>query len=139
MNFRLFEALACNSCLITPLIGHGFTEVFDVGKELFAYDPHDFEGLYDLVQRLLEDQPLREQAAAAGLAKVDTHHRARHRARAFIDWLLAQPVHKLRAERADQADTIHASVLKPIYLHWSQALLNTPYAEQYLEAARGKY
>jgi len=136
MNFRLFEALGCGGCLLTPRIGHGFSDIFTHGEDLFAYDPDNFEGLCALVERLLADDRLRERVAASGLAKVDAGHRAVHRAQAFADWLGEKSAQDLQAERARNAAAIFASVLKPLYLHWSKALLNTQYASIYLEAAR---
>ena len=136
MNFRIFEALACGGCLLTPRIGHGLEELFTDGEELFLYDPADFEGLCALVARLLADEPLRERVAAAGQAKVDALHRARNRAAAFAAWLSGQPAEALLERRKRDAKAIHAQVLKPLYLHWSQALADTPLAQIYLDAAR---
>lgn len=136
MNFRIFEALACRSCLLTPRIGHGLEEMFTHGEELFLYDPGDVEGLCALVERLLADEPLRERVAAAGQAKVDALHRARNRAAAFAAWLAGQPAEALLERRKREAKAIHAQVLKPLYLHWSQALADTPLAQVYLDAAR---
>jgi len=136
MNFRIFEALACRGCLLTPRIGHGLAELFTDGEELFLYDPDDFEGLCALVARLLADEDLRERVAAAGQAKVDALHRARNRAATFALWLAGQPARELLERRAREAKAIHAQVLKPLYLHWSQALVETPLAQVYLDAAR---
>lgn len=136
MNFRLFEALGCGCCLVTPRIGHGFPELFEDGTDLFVYDPDDFDGLCTLVERLLADRPLRERVAAAGLAKVDAGHRAGHRARAFAAWLTAHDATALRGARRREARAIHAAVLKPLYLHWSLECQESPLARRYLEAAR---
>lgn len=136
MNFRLFEALGCGACLVTPEIGHGFSELFTNGRDLFTYPQNDVDALAWLMEELLSDAARRERAAAAGLAKVDAGHRASHRAAAFDGWLAGQPAEALVAERLRDAGAIFEAALRPLYLHWAEALPGTPHAAAYLAAAQ---
>lgn len=121
LNYRVFEALGCGACLVTPRIGHGQDALFTDGEDLFLYDQDDFEGLCRLVETLLADPACRRRVAASGLAKVDAGHRAAHRAQTFADWFLAQPLGDLVNARLAAAATLHARVLRPLYLHWAEA------------------
>ncbi|UJX39505.1 glycosyltransferase [Desulfovibrio sp. JY] len=137
MNYRLFEALGCGCALVTPRIGHGQDRLFTDGKDFFLYDQEDFEGLCALVDRLLADPARCRRVAASGLAKIDAGHRAVHRARAFADWFASQSLDALVAERRATVDLVHGRYLRPLYLHWAEALSGTPAARVYLDAARG--
>lgn len=137
MNYRLFEALGCGCCLVTPRIGHGQETLFTDGEDFFVYDQESFEGLCARIEELLADTARCEKVAAHGLATIDAGHRAIHRARAFADWFLSQPLEQLVAIRHAQAEIIHRDILKPLYLHWAEAMTDTPAARIYLEAARG--
>ncbi len=137
LNFRVFEALGCGACLLTPAVGHGLDELFTDGEDLFTYPMGmDAQGIAERMRALLDDPKARAGAAASGLARVNAGHRPAHRAAAFAAWLRGQPAQKLVRERLAQAGAIHANILKPLYLHFSQALLGTPFAEAYLRAAK---
>mgnify|MGYP000846748322 CR=1 FL=1 len=120
LNYRVFEALGCGACLVTPRIGHGQDDLFCDGEDLFLYDQEDIEGLCRLVETLLADPARCRRVAASGLAKVDAGHRAAHRARTFADWFLAQPLTDLVQTRRAAAAKLHARVLRPLYLHWAE-------------------
>ncbi len=136
LNFRVFEALGCGACLLTPKVGHGLTDLFEDGKDLFLYDPEDMDGLVGLVDRLLSDEGLRRRVAASGQAKVDQNHRARHRAGAFHDFLDAQDASGLVRRRLEHAATIHDGALKLLYLHLAETVEFAPLRESYLDLSR---
>ena len=73
LNFRVFEALACRACLLTPWVRHGLDDLFDNGRHLFVYDPNDMDGLAKLVQGLLDNPARRERVAEAGWRLVLDH------------------------------------------------------------------
>ncbi len=136
LNFRVFEALGCGACLLTPAVGHGQDELFTDGQDLFLYQPGDVEGLCAHVARLLADPALREQVGAAGLDRVQAGHKARHRAIRFLEWVGGFTARGLVAARCASASAIHQTVLRPLYLHWSEALADNPAAARaYLTAA----
>ncbi len=136
LNYRVFEALGCGACLVTPRVGHGLDRLFTDGEDLFLYDQEDFEGLCRLVEALLADPGRRLRVAASGLAKVDAGHRAVHRAGAFADWFLEKPLAALAAGRVARARAIHERVLRPLYLHWAEAAGGGELAGRFLAAAR---
>ncbi len=140
LNFRVFEALGCGGCLLTPRVGHGLEDLFTHGQELFIYDQDDIPGLAALARMLLQEPERRAAVAAKGLAAVDTGHRARHRAAAFTE--LAQGLfrsgaaqERIRA-RLEQADAIHERYLRFMYLLHADTAPTGGMKKAYLEAAR---
>jgi hypothetical protein len=137
LNYRVFEALGCGACLVTPRIGHGQDALFTDGEDLFLYDQDDFEGLCRLTEELLADAERRARVAASGLGKVDAGHRDVHRAQAFAAWFLDMPGQPLIATRLARAAAVHARALRPLYLHWAEAERGLPaLSRRYLDAAR---
>ena len=139
LNFRVFEALGCGRCLLTPGIGPALTDLFTDGKELFLYPTRDVSALLDLTQRLLDNDTLRQEVAHAGLAAVDAKHRASHRASALDAWLrmlfssreAAETVeNRLRAARG-----IHQDILRFMYLLHAESVSAPQLREAYLRAA----
>jgi len=137
LNYRTFEALGCGACLLTPKVGHGFGELFTDGQDLFTYPVDmDARGIADIMKRLLADPDARARVAASGLARIDAGHRPAHRAAAFARWISSQPAEEFVRGRLKQAKDIHARILRPLFLHFSQALMGTPFAAAYLAAAK---
>ncbi|MGE4551734.1 MAG: glycosyltransferase, partial [Desulfovibrionaceae bacterium] len=69
LNFRVFEALACRACLLTPRVGHGLEDLFTDGEHLFLYDPDrpdTLDRLARLAQGLLAAPARRDRVAEAG-------------------------------------------------------------------------
>ncbi|WP_147819270.1 glycosyltransferase [Salidesulfovibrio onnuriiensis] len=137
LNYRVFEALGCGGCLITPDIGHGQDELFTDGEDLFLYPPGDADALVELVQRLLPREDLCRTVAGNGFAKVDRAHRECHRARELADWLGSADLEGAVRERLAQAGAIHDSFLRLLYLHWAEAS-GPALKARYLRAARGR-
>lgn len=141
LNFRVFEALGMGGCLLTPSIGHGQDELFQDGVHLVLYRQNDVQDALARIRALLDDAPRRERLACAGLAEIDAHHRARHRAQAFTEHmrpLLAQKEAITAARRARAAD-IRQHCLKLPYLLWAQEMADEKVKQQYLAAASGRY
>ncbi len=135
LNFRVFEALACGKCLLTPSVGHGQAELFQDGVHLFTYPGDDAEAAASLAKRLLADEATRRQVAAQGFAEIERAHRLRHRAEQFATWLRALPGQGLVEDRIARAEAIHGHNLKLLYLHWAAQTGNETAAARYLAAA----
>ncbi|MDD4952781.1 MAG: glycosyltransferase [Desulfovibrionaceae bacterium] len=136
LNFRVFEALACGSCLLTPKIGHGQDDLFRDGEHLFTYPAGDAEALSELVHRLLAEPKLIRRVAAAGNRAVDAAHRFRHRAEALAGFLGGQDAAGLVRARLDQARDIRDKFLRLVFLHWAEEFGDSDLGRAYLKAAR---
>lgn len=135
LNFRVFEALGCGACLITPEVGHGQAELFEDDRDFLLYDQDNMSGLIEVVNRaLLRPEHCRE-IALSGLAKVDQGHRARHRAARMDAWIKSMPVTEMVTDRLAQARDLHHRYLKLIYLHLAENLDNMELRRIYLKAA----
>jgi hypothetical protein len=135
LNFRVFEALSVGSCLLTPEVGHGLTELFVPGEHLFTYPADDVDALASLAQTLLPDAQKRATVARQGLETLRAHHGPDTRAAQFTAWLTAQPAMELVRRRLDTANDL-SRLLRLLYLHWAEALPGDPRAAIYLEAAK---
>ncbi len=140
LNFRVFEALGCGACLVTPTVRHGFGEIFRSGLDLFTFDQRDVPGLAALLRALLDDPERRRAAAAHGHATVRAGHYMRHRAEAFagrVEALLASgKAGELVAGRRGDARQIHASWLRLLYLLHAEAAAGSAAGAAFLDAAR---
>lgn len=136
MNFRVFEAMACGSCLLTPAIGHGQEELFTDGKHLRIYRPMDAKHAASIAAELVIDDAKRNAIAQAGLAEIRAKHTVQHRARTLLDRLNSLDLERLVAERRANAKAINTKHLKLLYLHWAESLADIPAIRQaYLKAA----
>lgn len=139
LNFRVFEALGCGACLVTPDIGPALTDLFTPGETLFVYPDKDVPALIALVRRLLADEPLRRRVAAAGLAEVDARHRASIRAgrcdALFRTALANGQAGRIIAERRALAPGIFRHCLRLLYLHLAEGLEQDDLRAAYLQAA----
>ncbi|THB65507.1 MAG: glycosyltransferase family 1 protein [Desulfovibrio sp.] len=139
LNYRVFEALGCGACLVTPRLGHGQEELFTDREDVFLYDMDDMDGLVGLLEEVLADEGLRRKVAASGLAKVDQAHRLSHRARDLTHWIRSQPASELVETRRAQAKAIHEHYLKLMYLHHAEALKGHGNAAAYFRAAQPEW
>ncbi len=133
LNFRVFEALACGSCLVTPEVGHGQSRLFEDGKHFVTYPLNDMEGLVALLCNLLGDEARRNALAEAGLAEINAKHRAIHRAQA-LSGAIESIGDDLVAKRLSNAKAIRAKYMKLVYLHWAEACGDTEQGRIYLTA-----
>lgn len=138
LNFRVFEALACGACLVTPRIAQGQEDLFTPGEHLFTYAPGDIPGLLALVRELLSDDARRERVARAGNALVEAKHRLRHRAETFADFLRDRPLERLVADRLANSAAIRERFLKLVFLHWAEEFRASELGPLYLKAAQGR-
>jgi glycosyltransferase involved in cell wall biosynthesis len=136
LNFRVFEALSVGSCLLTPEVGHGLTELFTPGEHLFTYPPGDLDALAATIRTLLSEPARRERVARQGFETLRQRHGPAARADRFARWITAQPAAELTRRRLEAARAIPAS-LRLLYLHWAEALPGDPRAALYLAAAKG--
>ncbi|PTN34165.1 glycosyltransferase, partial [Desulfonatronum sp. SC1] len=129
LNFRVMEALACGSALLTPRIGHGQDDLFHHGEDLWLYDQSpdgiDVADLLHQLRRLLDDDELRIRLARNGQAKVNTGHRDSHRAATFTNQLREHDWSDLIANRLRASARLHGDILRPLFLHLSETLPNS--------------
>ncbi|CAK7022792.1 MAG: hypothetical protein DELT_02481 [Desulfovibrio sp.] len=140
LNFRVFEALGCGKCLVTPLVRHGFSDLFTNGEDLFTYDQNNVPALAALCQALLKTDARRESAASSGHAKVAAGHYMRHRAETFaariMDLFVSGRAATMVAERRATAKTIHTKWLKLLYLHHAETAGSASTGASYLAASK---
>jgi hypothetical protein len=136
LNFRVFEALACGACLLTPAVGHGQETLLRHGEHLFVYPAEDAAALRKLAEGLLADPERRAAVARRGYEAVRRLHGPLQRGRTFADWLTGQPLARLVTERLAQRRAIRQDALRLLYLHWAEALSGDLRAVSYLKAVR---
>lgn len=100
LNFRIFQALACGSLLVTERTGNGLLELFDDGGHLLTYPRGDVDAATTLIRRHLADAGPRERIAEAGWRRVRNDHMRRHRAERVLG-----PLNGLVTERASSGRT----------------------------------
>lgn len=135
LNYRVFEVLGCGGCLLTPAIGHGQAELFEDGMEMFTYPINDVAALVEITRRLLREPDLCQQVAQRGLAKIDTMHRAYHRAMQLATWVSGVEHTTLVQNRMKKAKEIHKIFLKLLYLHLAETSGEKAFAQAYMNAA----
>ena len=136
LNYRVFEALAMKRPLLTPDIENGQRELFDVGRELMVYPMGDAQACAKIAQEMLRDPDRLDAMAEAGYARVNSEHRARHRAVAMAGLLKRDLAGQVWLKRLEQAERINKRWLRLIYLNWAEAVDDKLMAAAYLEAAR---
>jgi hypothetical protein len=136
LNFRVFEALGCGACLLTPRIGHGLLDLFQNGVHLVTYEPDDVQDAARRIQALLANPLKRSLLRTAGLAAIDAGHRAKHRAEELSRLLRAYPRARIQ-ERRQRAAHIRKQWLRIIYLHMAETEAHPRMRDAYLKAAQG--
>ncbi len=142
LNFRVFEALGCGSCLVTPHIGHGLTDIFTPDKDLCCYDREDVNQAAQKIRYLLEHDEHRQALQEQGLATINAGHRALHRAQnltQFLESISPQERQKSIEVRRKNAAHIRNTWLKAIYLLLAEAIPQESLRAAYLQASRGAY
>ncbi len=140
LNFRVFEALGCGGCLVTPRVAHGFPSLFSDGEELMTYEPHNAMDAAKVIKILLNNHELRVKIARQGLELVNAKHRAKHRAWALVDLMDSiGDWNKIIINRLSQAQNIRHTWLKQIYLLFANVLDGDALRNAYLKAARGDF
>ncbi len=152
LNFRVFEALGCGACLLTPMVNHGFCDMFTPSEDLFTYQLDSVKDAAAQANYLLQHPELCLRAAKSGLTKINSQHRAIHRAQNFTNHILGiipnreTTIHTLRqansafqpviADRIKHADIIHQQYLRFIYLLLAEKEEEPLLKEMYLKAAK---
>ncbi len=153
LNFRVFEAPGLGACLLTPRVGHGLEELFTDRRDLYIYDQSNLPGLATLVRELLDKPAEVAQTRANGLAVIDAHHRASHRAK-FVARLVqdlhapgqgrqtkqpgqqtGQAAELVRARRAGK-QALHEAYLRFLYLLHAESQQIPALRRAYLHAAQ---
>jgi len=138
LNFRVFEALGCGACLLTPRVGHGLLDLFQDGVHLVAYDPNDVQDAAGRIRELLANPLQRSLMRTAGLAAIDAGHRAGHRAEKLGRLLQDYPRQRIQ-ERRQRAARVRKQWLRVIYLHMADSENHPRLREAYLRAAQGAF
>jgi hypothetical protein len=136
LNFRVFEALACGACLLTPKIGNGQDELFEDGVHFVTYRADDEADAAAKARALLADDDRREAYARAGFARVDGAHRPRHRASALAALLRQGFDEGLPVARLARPDRARIADLRLLFLHWADHCGDASLAARYLAEAR---
>ncbi len=138
MNFRIFEAMGCGGCLVTPRIGHGMERLFTHGAECMLYNIDDPTEAARYIHALLANPTLAQNMAARALESIDAHHRFRHRAHGFAE-ILGQKSKEQWQKHIDDRRRVSAELrknfLRPLYLLLAEAYDNPQVKQAYLKAA----
>lgn len=142
LNFRTFEAPGCGGCLVTPQMGHGFSDIFKDGIHLLAYKPDDPDDAAQKINYLLENPQARENMRHAALMEINSRHRASHRARAFtknMERISSEGIGSIVEKRRKNAANLRKQCLAIPYLHWAGTITNPEMKRAYLAASRGQF
>lgn len=140
LNFRVFEALGCGGCLVTPEIGNGLLDLFTDGEHLITYEPGDADDAASKITRLLRNDTERLSVAEQGLAQINRAHRPIHRASAFYKRLLAisqTGFSDIIKTRKAGASDLRANLLSMFYLSFASELDDPAQRYAFLQAAKG--
>ncbi len=80
VNFRVFEAIMCGACLVTPRSPNGLAELFVDNQHLVTYEPRNPLDAIDKLRALMDDPLRRGNIARAGRDHLLSHHLAKNRA-----------------------------------------------------------
>ena len=136
LNFRVFEALACGACLLTPKIENGFFDIFEDGVHLLTYEPNNVEDLLEKYNLLIADEELRERLARNGNKLIESSHRIIHRAQTLHNVITEMDVEAAISNRIAAAPQLRRNFLKSLYLHWAEEVGIPEFQKIYLEAAK---
>lgn len=141
INFRVFEALGCGGCLLTPAVGHGQHELF-TENVLMTYPLGDAAAAATAVRQLLADEAKQQSMRAAGLACIDAGHRASHRAMDFTrrihGWYAGQGRARTERRRQDAPRLIQQWLRMP-YLLFADHIRHPVLQRAYVQASQGKF
>ncbi len=139
VNFRIFEALACGSALLSPWVEHGVTELFTHEREVLFYDKDQMSDVISKVNFLLNHEGKRKSLAEQGYHTVNTQHRATHRAYSFTNFLqklgMAHMQECVDKRRNNAANILHL-YLRMLYLHMAETSPLPALRKAYLQAIK---
>ncbi|RMH36206.1 MAG: hypothetical protein D6690_07050 [Nitrospirae bacterium] len=114
INFRVFEALACGSFLLTERVGNGFDDLFRDREHLVLYEKGEVDRLVELVDYYLHHESERIRIAQQGREAVLAAHTALHRAQSIVTALRSADLDAMVRARTESADRI-AVALDAVY------------------------
>lgn len=114
LNFRVFEAMGCGGCLVTPRVGNGLDKLFVDGEHLVAYAPHDAGDAAYRINFLLEHPDICEYISAQAIEKINDGHRSIHRAQAFTDHMC--DLHMSGADELVRKRNFHSTLIRENFL-----------------------
>ncbi len=135
LNFRVFEALGCNSCLLTQNINNGQSELFTHGEDLFTYENLDAKEIANALKLLLADEPLRKKLASNGLNKIKANHTTLRRAEQLA-YIINNLPKNFQEKRLKASKYIKKEFLRIPYLHFAETINYPALQRAYLEHAR---
>ncbi|WP_419784095.1 glycosyltransferase family protein [Maridesulfovibrio sp.] len=136
LNFRVFEALACGSCLLTPKIDNGLFDLFEDEVHLVTYEPNNAADLIEKFNMLLDDDELRERIARQGNELIEREHRIINRAETLHNVINEMNVEAAIKNRIEAAPQLRRNFLKSLYLHWAEEVGVPELQMVYLQAAK---
>ncbi|GJL53161.1 MAG: hypothetical protein NPIRA02_02930 [Nitrospirales bacterium] len=116
VNFRIFEALACGSLLLTEHVGNGFDELFQDRKHLVMYDRSNINQIVELAQYYAHHKQEREAIAYAGREVVLKSHSTVHRAQTITEIIQTSNSHKFVSSRQAKLSEVY-ELLTYVYEH----------------------
>ena len=142
LNFRVFEAMGCGGCLLTPRVNHGLQQLFVDGEHLLFYAPDDPGDAAYRLNFILEHPDIGDHIGAEALKIIDEKHRAIHRAQSFTDRLCdlhMSGASEIIDARIKRASKIRKESLAMPYLLWANEIKDDKLKQAWLAAARGEY
>lgn len=142
LNFRVFEAMGCGGCLLTPRLNHGLQQMFVDGEHLLFYAPDDPGDAAYRLNFIIKHPDIGEHIGAEALKIIDEKHRAIHRAQSLTDHLCdlyMAGAHDIIAGRRNRAPTIRKECLGMPYLLWANEIGDESMKRAYLAAAKGEF
>tara|TARA_Y100001933_G_scaffold229108_1_gene245117 strand:- start:301 stop:1284 length:984 start_codon:yes stop_codon:yes gene_type:complete len=134
LNFRVFEALACGACLLTPKIENGQETLFTDGFHFFTYELNNSEDALRVASFLLENKEVCRKVGENGNRIINSKHRPTNRAMLLVNHIESFEKKRIHDRLANQKQ-IKSNYTRLIYLHWAAILTNDAIKERYLQAA----
>jgi hypothetical protein len=123
VTMRVFEGTACGALLLTDVVANALDELFDVGRELVAYDAD--ADLLAKIDYYLAHADERVAIARAGQQRTLAQHTYAHRAQSILDVIRAGSFRQLAPLRqASQQDRLAVRTNVYTHLHMLDAILD---------------
>ena len=135
VNFRVFEALACGSFLLTEKVGNGFEELFQDRTHLAMYERENVDQIVELANFYASHDSEREAIAREGRARVLASHTTTHRAQTIVHTIRHADSQALVRQRQARLPDIYRQ-LDRVYDHAGKVyeLVGSQYANSFLKS-----
>jgi hypothetical protein len=121
LNFRVFEAMASGSLLLTERTPNGLFDLFEEDKHFVCYNPGDEKEAAAKIDYYLNNNEVRARIAATGYAEIMSKHQESHRADQVLSLV---PNLKKRAAKAK-----YISCIVPyVYCGWRYETVSAAHA-----------